>query len=94
MPASGSYTPENYAELDFDWITDHSIVTSRIVEKEWSNDFSEHPLPIKTEIFGKPKLMVQAQRNGSRMSMLLNFIRAIFNPFELGLVIAGKKTLG
>ncbi|MFK2827235.1 hypothetical protein QYG89_16585 [Bacillus sp. B190/17] len=45
MPVSGSYTPSNYAELDFDWVTDQSIVTSRMAEKEWSNDFSKHPLP-------------------------------------------------
>jgi hypothetical protein len=45
MPVSGTLTPPNYAELDFDWLTDKSIVTSRIEEKEWSNDFSKHPLP-------------------------------------------------
>ncbi len=45
MPVTGAFTPPNYADLDFDWITDHLIVTSRIEEKEWSNDFSEHPLP-------------------------------------------------
>ncbi|WP_017754748.1 TolB family protein [Calidifontibacillus oryziterrae] len=45
MPASGTYTPENYADLDFDWVSDQAIVTSRIEEREWSNDFSEHPLP-------------------------------------------------
>jgi Tol biopolymer transport system component len=45
LPVSGSYTPPNYADLDFDWVTDKSIVTSRIEEKEWLNDFSKHPLP-------------------------------------------------
>ncbi|UCZ51928.1 hypothetical protein LGQ02_13820 [Bacillus shivajii] len=45
LPASGSYTPTNYADLDFDWVTNHSIVTSRVKESEWSNDFSKHPLP-------------------------------------------------
>jgi hypothetical protein len=45
MPASGSFTPPNYADLDFDWVSNDVIVTSRIEEKEWSNDFSEHPLP-------------------------------------------------
>lgn len=45
MPVSGAYTPPNFADLDFDWITDKSIVTSRIEKREWSNNFSEHPLP-------------------------------------------------
>ncbi|MCP3740438.1 hypothetical protein [Rossellomorea sp. BNER] len=45
MPVSGTYTPKNYADFDFDWVTDDSIVTSRMEEKEWSNDFSKHPLP-------------------------------------------------
>ncbi|MDP4170900.1 MAG: hypothetical protein Q8906_09860 [Bacillota bacterium] len=45
MHVSGSYTPSNYADLDFDWVTDKSIVTSRVEEKEWSNDFGKHPLP-------------------------------------------------
>lgn len=45
MPVSGTFTPQNFADVDFNWITDYSLVTSRIEEKEWSNDFSEHPLP-------------------------------------------------
>ncbi|MGE8203419.1 TolB family protein [Heyndrickxia sp. NPDC080065] len=45
MPVSGTYTPPNYADLDFDWVTDKTIVTSRVKETEWSNDFSKHPLP-------------------------------------------------
>jgi hypothetical protein len=45
MPASGSFTPPRYADIDFDWVTDNSIVTSRVEEREWSNDFQEHPLP-------------------------------------------------
>ena len=45
MPVAGTFTPPNYADLDFDWITNKSIVTSRIEEKEWSNNFSKHPLP-------------------------------------------------
>ncbi|WP_257008354.1 TolB family protein [Bacillus sp. FJAT-45350] len=45
MPVSNSYTPANYMELDFDWITDNEIVTSRAEEREWSNDFNKHPLP-------------------------------------------------
>jgi hypothetical protein len=43
MPVS--YTPEDYADMDFDWITNKSLVTSRVQEKPWSNDFSKHPLP-------------------------------------------------
>ena len=46
MPASTKYTPENYVDLDFDWITDTEIVSSRSKkEEEWSNDFNKHPLP-------------------------------------------------
>lgn len=45
FPVNGSYTPPKYADLDFDWITDKSIVTSRMEEKEWTNDFSKQPLP-------------------------------------------------
>ncbi|MCA0147278.1 hypothetical protein LCD52_00595 [Rossellomorea vietnamensis] len=45
MPASGTYTPADYADLDFDWMTDNSLVVSRIKEQEWTNDFSKHPLP-------------------------------------------------
>lgn len=46
MPVSGTYTPAHYADLDFNWITDNSLVVSRIKEQEWSNDFSKHPLPV------------------------------------------------
>jgi Tol biopolymer transport system component len=45
LPASASLTPENYAELNFTWKDDQSIITSRVRESEWSNDFSKHPLP-------------------------------------------------
>ena len=45
MPASGTYTPAHYADLDFNWMTDKSLVVSRIKEQEWTNDFSKHPLP-------------------------------------------------
>lgn len=45
LPASGTITPENYAELNFTWITDHTLVSSRVREREWSNDFSKHPVP-------------------------------------------------
>ncbi|RSD23045.1 TolB family protein [Mesobacillus subterraneus] len=50
MPANGTYTPEKYADVDFDWVSNRSIVTSRIEEKEWSNDFANHPLPSLTFI--------------------------------------------
>jgi Tol biopolymer transport system component len=45
MPVSGTYTPAQFADLDFDWMTDKSLVVSRIKEHEWTNDFSKHPLP-------------------------------------------------
>ncbi|MRG86126.1 hypothetical protein [Salinibacillus xinjiangensis] len=45
MPVSESLTPKNYAELDFTWVDDNKIVTSRIEEREWSNNAKEHPLP-------------------------------------------------
>ncbi len=45
IPASSTLTPENYIDLDFDWLSNEAIVTSRFEEREWSNDFSEHPLP-------------------------------------------------
>jgi Tol biopolymer transport system component len=46
MPVSGTYTPANYADLDFNWVTDKLLVASRIKEQEWNNDFSKHPLPV------------------------------------------------
>ncbi|MDZ5473720.1 hypothetical protein SM124_18540 [Bacillus sp. 31A1R] len=45
FPVSGTLTPKKYAELNFTWLDDDTIVTSRIEEKEWSNNFKEHPLP-------------------------------------------------
>lgn len=45
FPAFTTYTPENYADLDFAWKDDNTIFVSRIKEAEWSNDFSKHPLP-------------------------------------------------
>lgn len=46
MPALGTFTPDNYADLDFDWVTNKLLVASRIKEQEWTNDFSKHPLPV------------------------------------------------
>ncbi len=34
MPASRTYTPADYADLDFDWMTDKSLIVSRIKEQE------------------------------------------------------------
>ncbi|TLS34958.1 TolB family protein [Pseudalkalibacillus caeni] len=45
FPVSGSLTPTSYMELDFTWIDNHTLITSRAREKEWSNDFTKHPLP-------------------------------------------------
>ncbi|MCM3004976.1 TolB domain-containing protein [Priestia koreensis] len=36
-------TPPHYAELGFSWITDSSLVVSRVVESEWSNDYTKRP---------------------------------------------------
>jgi hypothetical protein len=41
MPASTTYTPEDFVDLDFDWISDNMIVSSRAKEAEWS----KQPLP-------------------------------------------------
>jgi hypothetical protein len=46
MPASGTLTPATYADLDFNWVSDTTLVAARIKEQEWTNDFSLHPLPV------------------------------------------------
>lgn len=46
MPATVQYTPEHYVDIDFDWITNDLLVTSRMEESEWSNNVIEHPLPV------------------------------------------------
>ncbi|MBY3621363.1 hypothetical protein CA600_29685 [Paenibacillus sp. VTT E-133280] len=45
FPTFTTYTPENYADLDFAWKDDDTIYVSRVKEAEWSNDFSKLPLP-------------------------------------------------
>ena len=40
-----SLTPENYAELGFTWITDGSLVVSRVKEGDWSNVANKRPKP-------------------------------------------------
>ncbi|WP_238389635.1 hypothetical protein [Virgibacillus sp. MSP4-1] len=45
MPVNQSFTPDDYAELDFSWIDNNSLVTSRVEEREWSNEPGRHPLP-------------------------------------------------
>jgi dipeptidyl aminopeptidase/acylaminoacyl peptidase len=45
FPVSSSLTPTNFAELNFTWVDNNTIVTSRVEAKEWSNELSEHPLP-------------------------------------------------
>lgn len=45
LPVGGSITPQDFADLDFTWITNKSLASSRIKEQEWTNDFSKHPLP-------------------------------------------------
>lgn len=59
MPVSGTFTPEDYADLDFNWITDKLLVTSRVKEQEWTNDFSKHPLPVLYSINIDTKKQVQ-----------------------------------
>ena len=46
FPAFTTYTPKNYADLDFAWKDDYTIFVSRIKEAEWPNDFSKRPLPV------------------------------------------------
>lgn len=45
FPVAASLTPEKFAELDFTWKDDYTLITSRVKESEWSNDFAKHPLP-------------------------------------------------
>ncbi|WP_172373337.1 TolB domain-containing protein [Sporosarcina jiandibaonis] len=47
LPAyySESLTPENYAELGFTWVTDGSLIVSRVKESDWSNDPKKRPKP-------------------------------------------------
>ncbi|MDF1510493.1 PD40 domain-containing protein [Robertmurraya sp. DFI.2.37] len=43
--AVSSLTPANFAELNFTWVDDQLLITSRVEAKDWSDEFSEHPLP-------------------------------------------------
>ena len=45
LPANGTLTPANYAELDFIWVDNETLITSRVKEKDWSNDPNMHPHP-------------------------------------------------
>ncbi|WP_238457961.1 TolB domain-containing protein [Alkalihalobacterium alkalinitrilicum] len=47
LPSSTTFnlTPPNYAELGFTWVNNHSLIVSRVQEREWSNDPSERPKP-------------------------------------------------
>jgi len=36
-------TPKNYAEMDFSWVNDSSLIVSRVKESEWSNDAEKRP---------------------------------------------------
>jgi hypothetical protein len=38
-------TPKNYAEMDFTWVDDTSLIVSRVTESEWSNDAKKRPKP-------------------------------------------------
>jgi hypothetical protein len=45
MPVSGVFTPKHYADLDFDWLDNKSLVVSRVPEAEWNNDLTKQPRP-------------------------------------------------
>lgn len=47
MPAftSTNLTPPNFTELGFTWCNDSTIIVSRVVETEWSNDPKKRPKP-------------------------------------------------
>ncbi|RHW41553.1 hypothetical protein D1B31_07475 [Neobacillus notoginsengisoli] len=66
MPASGTFTPPNYADFYFDWLTDQSLVVSRFKEQEWTNDFSKQPLPslYKVEIPANKQTQITAPPKG------------------------------
>ena len=38
-------TPKNYAEMDFTWVDNTSLIVSRVTESEWSNDPKKRPKP-------------------------------------------------
>lgn len=47
LPASYSLnlTPKNYSEMGFSWVSDSSLIVSRVPETEWSNDPKKRPKP-------------------------------------------------
>lgn len=59
-------TPTNYAELNFTWVDNKSVVTSRVEAKDWSNEFSEHPLPslYKVNINSNKQIKITDATNG------------------------------
>lgn len=61
-----SLTPTNFAELNFTWLNNRSIVTSRVEAKDWSNEFSEHPLPslYTIDIKNKKQVKITEANNG------------------------------
>lgn len=42
---STNLTPPNFAELGFTWCNDATLIVSRVVESEWSNDPKKRPKP-------------------------------------------------
>ena len=38
-------TPKHYTELGFTWVTDTSLIVSRVPESEWSNESEKRPKP-------------------------------------------------
>lgn len=65
LPA-GSVTPDNYAELDFTWVDDRTIISSRVKETEWSNDFAKHPSPslFKIDLHMNKQVQITDPPNG------------------------------
>jgi len=40
-----SLTPKEYAEMGFTWVSDNSLIVSRVLESDWSNDPTKRPKP-------------------------------------------------
>lgn len=42
---SATLTPPHFAEMDFTWVDDQSLIVSRVPETEWSNEAAKRPEP-------------------------------------------------
>ncbi|GAA0323800.1 PD40 domain-containing protein [Bacillus carboniphilus] len=66
LPTSVPITPENFAELDFTWVDDQNLITSRVIEADWSNDIAKQPLPSLYKInwvTGQQQKMIDTPKN-------------------------------